>query len=100
MSMHLFNRRPACFIVLVLLFLNSGICASKGPVVSLGELDGFWRYSAALGPFHEVGQGLTDGGNQGPHKIIPSHYCLDIRMDDQFSGQEIRCVSENSDGSF
>jgi len=27
-------------------------------IVPLGKLEGFWRYSAALGPFHEEGHGL------------------------------------------
>ena len=29
-----------------------------GAIVPLGKLEGFWRYSAALGPYHEEGQGL------------------------------------------
>lgn len=31
-----------------------------GQLVPLGKLDAFWRYSAALGPFHEGGQGLHE----------------------------------------
>lgn len=35
--------------------------ASKPPIpVPLGKLDAFWRYSAALGPFLEDGQGLVE----------------------------------------
>lgn len=37
--------------------VNSGASAT---VLPLGELKPFWRYSAALGPFHEQGQALID----------------------------------------
>lgn len=37
---------------------DAGVGRVEQSVVSLGKLDGFWRYSAGLGPYHEGGQGL------------------------------------------
>lgn len=37
---------------------------ASGEITPLGRLDPFWRYSAVLGPWHEVGQGLH---------VIPEH---------------------------
>ncbi|MGZ0706853.1 hypothetical protein ACWPKO_00780 [Coraliomargarita sp. W4R53] len=36
----------------------SVVAQESDSIVSLGKLDAFWRYSAALGPYHEGGQAL------------------------------------------
>ena len=42
-----------------LLFAGTTWAADDGAPVPLGKLEPFWRYSAALGPFHEMGQQLV-----------------------------------------
>lgn len=51
----------------VLICLAAGqLSFSEERVISLGKMEPFWRYSAALGPFHEVGQAL---------ETIPDYIC-------------------------
>ncbi len=57
-------------------------------IVPLGKLDGFWRYSAALGPFHEEGQGLDvvpDCMSQGDFPYRKRPYAREALFADHLS---------------
>ena len=55
---HMIRIIFAGLIVAATASISQAVPVAGGEIAHLGKLDGFWRYSAALGPFQEEGQGL------------------------------------------